>query len=101
MLTVVWGHLFRSENEALLHQELRQNSPKRTLLTIPATKIPAKKSLQKNPCKKIPAKKIFCEKKYLRAKKSLPNNNKYSGVSNKRTGTLINFQKKMHPVRSY
>ena len=26
-----WGHLFRSENEALLHQELRQNSPKRTL----------------------------------------------------------------------
>ena len=25
----------------------------------------------------------------------------YSGLPNKRTGTLINFQKKMHPVRSY
>ena len=25
----------------------------------------------------------------------------YSGVPNKRTGTLINFQKKMHLVRSY
>ena len=27
--------------------------------------------------------------------------NTYSGLPNKRTGTLINFQKKMHPVRSY
>ena len=25
----------------------------------------------------------------------------YSGVPNKRTGTPINFQEKMHPVRSY